>query len=202
MFEKALVHFKKVDKVLYLVAQNSKPIRLQTSNDLFDSICREIIGQQLSGKVADTIYKRFIELFPHQKPTPTAISLLSADQLRNVGMSWAKVRSLLDLTDKITTYKLNINSLENLDNESIVLELTKIKGIGPWTAEMFLMFALAREDVFSPGDVGLKNAITKLYKLKEKPDENKLLAISRKWIPYRTYASIILWNFLDNNLQK
>lgn len=198
MYSNALKHFKNVDPILYNLALPLKPIQLTPSDNLFLSLCREIAGQQLSGKAARTIFERFIKLFPHATPTPNLVLKIPDQQIRDAGMSWGKVRFIKDLSEKIMDKSLNLEQLRTLDNEAVALELTKVKGIGPWTAEMFQMFALAREDVFSPGDLGLKNAIKKWYNVSEKPTSQELLEISHKWSPYRTYASLILWNSLDN----
>lgn len=197
MYQKALDQFKRMDQKLYQAALVLDPVVLVKSENYLDSLCREIIGQQLSGKVAKVIYKRFSDLFSGK---PSVKQLLDVDQnkLREVGMAWAKVRSLKDLAEKIETKDLDLTKIDQLNNEAVVIELTKVKGVGSWTAEMFLMFALAREDIFSPGDLGLRNAVIKLYGLKEKPTKEELLVISQKWQPYRTYASLILWKYLDN----
>ena len=183
---------------MYKAALKYGPITLTAADNLLGSLCREIIGQQLSGKVAATIYERFQELFRSKYPTPKEILEVKDQNLRDVGMSWAKVKSLKDLAINILEQKLDLEKLKNENNEAVVLQLTKIKGIGPWTAEMFLMFALGREDVFSPSDLGLRNAVFKLYNLNEKLSNEKLLNMSYHWAPYRTYASIILWRSLDN----
>lgn len=198
MYKNALEHFKNVDTILYNLALPLEPIELNPSDNLFLSLCREIAGQQLSGKAARTIFERFTKLFPEDTPTPNFVLKISDQQIRDAGMSWGKVRFIKDLSEKIVDKSLDLEQLRTLDNEAVALELTKIKGIGPWTVEMFQMFALAQEDVFSLGDLGLKNAIKKWYPVSEKPTSQELLEISRKWSPYRTYASLILWNSLDN----
>lgn len=197
MYKDALSHFKRADPILYKVALKMEPLELEKSSDYFVSLCREIIGQQLSGRVADVIFERFTNLSPRKTITPSKLLKLSDQTIRDIGTAWAKVRSLKDLAQKVEDGALNLKTIDQLDNEGVVLELTKVKGIGPWTAEMFLMFALARPDVFSPGDLGLKNAVFKLYKLKEKPTPQVLLDISHKWSPFRTYASMILWRSLE-----
>lgn len=197
MFAEALNHFKNADRKLFKVAQNMEPFEIEKSDDYFRSLCREIIGQQLSGTVARVIFERFIKLFPNQTITTQETIKLTEEQIRGTGASWAKTRFIRDLAQKVADKTLDLEKLEELDNESVVLELIRVKGIGPWTAEMFLMFALGRADVFSPGDLGLRNAVAKLYKLKTKPTPQELLDISHKWSPYRTYASLILWQSLE-----
>lgn len=171
---------------------------LTKSKDYFKSLCREIIGQQLSGKVAEVIFERFIKLFPNKIPSPEKVLRLEDLQLRTVGMSWSKVKFLKDLAEKVNCGVLDLDKLNNLSDAEVTRELSQVKGIGPWTAEMFLMFSLAREDVFSLGDLGLKRAIQKMYKLKREPSKRYMERISRKWSPYRTYVCLILWHSIDS----
>ena len=202
MYKNALKHFKTTDPILYKAALKLEPITIEKSTDYFASLCREIVGQQLAGAAARKIFERFVNLFPDKKLSIEFLLSIPEDKIREVGCSWAKVRSLKDLAQKVTDGTVDLKTIDDLDHEAVVLTLTKVKGIGPWTTEMFLMFALGREDVFSPGDLGLRNGIAKLYKLKEKPTPQEMLESSEKWKPYRTYASLILWNFLDNRPDK
>ncbi len=198
MYAKAQLHFKKVDPILYKASLRIEPIVLGNSDDYFYSLTREITGQQLSGKVAAVIFDRFRALFPDQKPLPQLLLNIPEQSLRDVGMAWSKVRSLKDLATKIVNKELVLEELDTLPQEEIQAQLTQVKGIGPWTAEMFLMFALGKEDVFSFGDLGLQNAIKKLYDLEGKPTSVLLEELTAKWSPYRTYAALILWDSLDN----
>lgn len=197
IIKKILRHFKLHDPILYhILLHVEKPV-LTKSQDYFLSLCREIISQQLSGKAAKSIFTRFLKLFPKQKPNAQKILKVTDQTLRDVGMSWAKVKYLKDLSQKVVDKKLLLSKLDTLENNQVVEALTLVKGIGPWTAEMFLIFSLAREDVFSFGDLGLKKAIMKLYKI-EKPTQNQLEKIVNRWKPYRSYAALILWKSLDN----
>ena len=171
-------------------------IAARKSDEYFISLCSEIICQQLSGRVADVIFERFLNLFPRKKIKPEFILKLKHEDLRSAGMSNAKAGFIMDLAQKIHANEVQLAQLIHLENEEAIKELTKIKGIGPWTAEMFLMFTLGREDIFSHGDLGLKNAIKKLYKL-ENPDKEQIETITIKWSPYRTYACRILWKSLE-----
>lgn len=193
----ALDHFKKHDPILYDLAIKVSPLETPKSPDYFISLTREIIGQQLSGKVANTIFERFENLFPKKRITAKYLLTIPDQKLRNIGTSWSKVSFLKDLAQKVTSGELNLKTIDKLENEEVINTLLIVKGVGPWTAEMFLMFALGRPDVFSTRDLGLQNAIVKIYGLKKKPDEKKLLKISSKWSPYRTTASRILWKILD-----
>lgn len=193
-------HFQKNDAVLFAALEKVGTIEiitLRNTTDYFTALCDEIVSQQLSIKVADVIFGRFKKLFPKEKITTQGVLGLTHEQLRGVGMSHAKAKYMKDLAEKVESKEVHLEKLSSMENEAVIEELTKIKGIGRWTAEMFLMFTLGREDIFSHGDLGLKNAIKKLYNL-ENPTKEEIEAIVIKWSPYRTYACRILWNSLDN----
>lgn len=196
MFEKAVLHFKKSDPLLYELAKSIDPFVLEKSQNHFIRLTRSIVGQQLSVKAASTIWTRFENLFKGEI-TAQKILQLEDDVIRSCGISYPKTKYIKDLSEKVKTKQLLLDVFEEADEETVITNLTKVKGIGTWSAEMFLMFALARPDVFSVKDQGLRNAMTKLYGLKN-PTDKKFLAISKKWSPYRTYACRILWESLDN----
>ena len=200
MDKKVIEHFKKVDSALHAVIEKIKTLEQwhrRHHEDYFTELCGNIIGQQLSGKAADTIYARFEKIFTKKKITPENVLKIPEQKLRDVGMSWSKVKYVKDLADKVMKAELKLSELDKLTDELVIKELTKVKGIGPWTAEMFLMFTLGREDVFSHGDLGLRNAIKKLYKFKKEPTKKQIEKIVKRWKPYRTYASRILWKSLE-----
>jgi DNA-3-methyladenine glycosylase II len=199
MDRKILDHFKKEDPVLYgayLNLANRELMTIHLPTDHFSALCREIIGQQLSSKVARVIFERFKNIFPDKRISPKSILKFENQTLRATGMSNAKVNSLKDLSQKIENGEITLKEIEQKDNETIMNELTKVKGIGPWTAEMFLIFALNRSDVFSFGDLGLKNAIKKIYDLQDITNL-EIEKIISKWSPYKSYACRILWKSLD-----
>ena len=187
-------HFKKVDPILFRVSEQAgelKDIIPQRPSEYFSSLCREIVAQQLGSGAAHAILGRFHNLFPQKKSRPSYIVAIQAGELRKCGMSWGKARYIKDLAQKVTTREVVLSKLSSLSDEEVIIELTKIKGIGPWTAEMFLMFSLGREDIFSFGDLGLRNAMKKLY------GEKKQEPIVARWSPYRSFASRILWRIID-----
>lgn len=190
-------HFKKTDIVLYGASIKFGIDKIQPVDDYFLKLVRSIVGQQLSVKAASTIYSRFEKLFPKNKITPEKILDLDKEKIRACGISYSKIEYIKDLSRRVHNGDLDLTGINKLQDEEIVVELTKVKGIGPWSAEMFLMFGLGRPDIFSTGDLGLKNAIKKLYNLEDVSNE-QLLNISKKWSPYRTYACLILWQSLDN----
>jgi len=200
MRKEITTHFSTADPAIYTLIQKISIDPIKPSKDFFRSLCREIIGQQLAGSAADAIFSRFLKLFPHRRVTAKKLLDFSDDAIREAGTSWAKVRSLKDLADNVVKKNIHLKSLTTLSNEDVMKELVKVKGIGPWTAEMFLMFSLAREDIFSFGDLGLQNAIQKLYKLRRKPTRKQLEILSSKWSPYRTYACLLLWQSLDTKI--
>lgn len=192
--EEAAKHFRKVDPVLYKLMQKVGSIEIvkpRSPNAYFRSLCAEIVGQQLSGKVAEVIFDRFAKLFPDKKITPEYLLKMPDSKIRKVGMSWSKVEFVKDLAKSVVEGKINLKKLKTLDNEQVMNELLKVKGIGPWTAQMFLMFTLGREDIFSKGDLGLRKAITNIYGQKD------IESITQKWSPYRTHACRILWKSLE-----
>ncbi|MCH7552097.1 DNA-3-methyladenine glycosylase 2 family protein [Patescibacteria group bacterium] len=187
-------HFKKVDPILFRAIEQVgelEDIAPQKSSEYFNSLCREIVAQQLGSGAVHAIVGRFNNLFPQKKPKPSYIVAIQEEELRKCGMSWAKARYIKDLAQKVITREVVLSKLSSLSDEEVIIELTKIKGIGPWTAEMFLMFSLGREDVFSFGDLGLKNAMKKLY------GQKKQEPIVARWSPYRSWASRILWKLVD-----
>lgn len=169
---------------------------LKKHDFLFDRLVESIISQQLSVRVADVIYERVLNLMPKKKLDPKAILKIDDQSLRSAGLSFGKIKYIKDLSEKVSSGELDLENLENLNNEEVIENLTSVKGIGRWTAEMFLMSALGRPDVFSHGDLGLKNAIKKIYSLPEY-DIKKAEEIVIKWSPYRTIAAKILWKSLE-----
>ncbi|HCM82651.1 MAG: putative DNA-3-methyladenine glycosylase [Candidatus Gottesmanbacteria bacterium GW2011_GWA2_44_17] len=198
---KILKHFKKSDPVLYsyfLKIGTLEPIKKDKSRNYFSRLCREIIGQQLSDKSSSAILSRFNALFSNRRARPSDLISLSHDQLRQTGMSHAKARYVRNLAEAIVSGELDVAHLDCLTDEDVIAKLSKVKGIGPWTSEMFLMFVLGREDVFSHGDLGLRKGIKKIYGLKKDPTKKKIENIISRWSPYKTYASRILWMSLEN----
>ncbi len=199
-YSSVLRHFQTVDPILYTAGMEITPVpAFGKRSNLFKELIDSIISQQLSIKVADVISARVYALVPAGELTPEEILGLSTEELRAVGVSYAKIRYMKDLAEKVSSGELDLDQLDTLSDDLIIEKLTVVKGIGQWTAEMFLMFALAREDVFSVGDFGLRRAVQKLYLLPTPPTKDELLEMSAKWAPYRTWAARILWNSLDTS---
>lgn len=193
----ALKHLKK-DHHLSPVIDKFVIPPLLPSADLYQNLLESIVSQQLSVKAADTIFKRFLALFPGENfPKPEEVLKISDDTLRSCGLSRQKASYLKSLSELILSGQLILEDLESLPDEEVILLLTKVKGIGRWTAEMFLIFTLGRPDIFSLGDLGLRTAVSRLYGV----DRDNLKAIediSLQWQPVRSLASRYLWKSLDN----
>jgi DNA-3-methyladenine glycosylase II len=165
--------------------------------DPFIAIVEAIIWQQLSGKAARTIYERFLKIFPNGRPTPATILATSDAAMRAAGLSRGKVAYLRDLSTKVLDGTVHLESLETMTNDEVVAAMTKVKGIGQWSAEMFLMFRLQRADVLPVGDLGIVKAIQRHYRLRKTPTPERMLKIAEPWRPYRSVASWYLWASLD-----
>jgi len=161
-------------------------------DDYFVSLAGAIVGQQLSGKVADVIYKRVETLFAGEI-TADKMHRAGFDDLRACGLSARKIEYLQSLASKVSNQEVDFSRMDSLSNQEVIDMLVQIKGIGPWTAEMFLMFSLGREDVFSVLDLGLRNGLQKLYKQELKPSE--MVEIAKKWSPYQSVVSHYLWRY-------
>lgn len=194
--DKAIQHYKKYDPLLYDIAKTVNIVLPQKKkqSDYFKELCESIVSQQLSVKAARTIWLRFNELVI--EVSPQNILNESEQNLRTAGLSRQKISYLLALSETTTSGELQITNLNYLSDEEVIEQLCRVKGVGKWTAEMFLLFTLGRKDVFSLGDLGLRTAADRLYGpglLKE-----DLERISAVWAPHRSIASLILWSTLDN----
>ncbi|MBS1596902.1 MAG: DNA-3-methyladenine glycosylase 2 family protein [Bacteroidetes bacterium] len=191
---------KKLKKLIEQHIEKRAPMKLVRRKKIYIHLCGSIMSQQLSTKVADIIHKRFLALYDGE-PTPQQILDTPFDTLRAIGLSNAKANYVQNVARFAIEQGMEYANLDKMENEQVIEYLTQIKGVGRWTTEMLLMFTLGREDVFAIDDLGIQNAMIKLYKLdvsdKKKLREN-LLRISKKWSPYRTYACMHLWRWKDN----
>lgn len=195
-----LLHLAK-DKKFKKLVEDGAPHQLKKRKNICIYLCASIMSQQLSTKVADVIYKRFIHLYNGKEPTAEQILDTPFEKLRGIGLSNAKVSYVQNVARFHLASGMDAKKLGKMSNEEVVEYLIGIKGVGKWTVEMLLMFALGREDVFAVDDLGIQNAMIKLYNLdntdKKKLREN-MLRFSKKWSPYRTYACVHLWRWKDN----
>jgi DNA-3-methyladenine glycosylase II len=188
------------DPVLAALIRRQGPCGLAAARraDHFSALVRAITFQQLSTKAASTIYNRMAALMPDGTPTPEGFAALSDDRLRGAGMSRQKIAYLRDLCEKVASKKIDLDALDALSDEEVVAALVTVKGIGRWSAEMFLIFRLLRPDVLPVGDLGIVTAMQKAYKLRKRPTPERMRKIAEAWRPYRSIASWYLWRSLDN----
>lgn len=201
MLRKAVNHLRRADPVMAVVIDVVGPCRFETRPELshFEAVARSIIYQQLSGKAAATIYGRFASLFEGERPGAAALAALGDEVLRGAGLSRQKMSYLRDLAERVHAGMLPIETLHELGDEEIVGHLTSVKGVGVWTAQMFLMFKLGRPDVLPDLDLGIRKGIKTAYRLRKLPDARRVQAIGAKWAPYRTVASWYLWRLVDGD---
>lgn len=189
------------DKKLAKLISGHEPFTLKSHKNICLRLCASIMSQQLSTRVAQVLYRRFLEIYGGNEPSPQQIVATPFEKLRAIGMSNAKTQYVLNVAQFAIDHKLDDKKLKKMNDEEIIALLTQIKGVGKWTVEMLLMFTLGRGDIFSADDYGIQTAMKKIYKLDDsnkKEFREKLLAISKKWSPYRTYACLYLWHWKDN----
>lgn len=194
-----LEHLSK-DKRLKKLLETGEPHQLKKRKNICTYLCASIMSQQLSTKVADVIYKRFIGLYRGKEPTPQQILDTPFENLREIGLSNAKAGYIKNVAQFEIDFGMDAKKLGKMTNEEVIDYLVVIKGVGRWTVEMLLMFALGREDVFAVDDLGIQNAMIKLYKIdnsNKKIVKEEMLRFSASWSPYRTYACIHLWRWKD-----
>ena len=198
--EAAAAHLSKNDPHLSPIIERFGLCTVEPHNDYYRELVDSIISQQLSIKASATIVKRFVALFGDKFPTPEQILTRDIEELRGVGMSRPKASYVLDLALHIEEGRLQLEKLPALPNEEVIRELVAVKGIGEWTAHMFLIFSLGRLDILATGDLGVRMAMKKLYGLDTPPKPNEMRVISDKfnWHPYESIACWYLWKSLDN----
>ncbi|MCX6816238.1 MAG: DNA-3-methyladenine glycosylase 2 family protein [Candidatus Aenigmarchaeota archaeon] len=194
MSKKAAEFLRKDRKLRNFIDANGVQV-LRKRKDYFNILVFSIANQQLSGKAAATIYRRLKKLCKG-RVTPKRINKLSTAQIRRAGFSYPKVSYIKDLSKKFMNKEISAHKFHLQSDKDVLDELIKIKGIGRWTAEMFLMFSLGREDIFPADDLGIKKAIKKIYGIKDTSSKS-LDKFSRRWTPYRSYASLYLWKSTD-----
>lgn len=194
-----IIHLSKDKKMLHLL-QTVEPYQLKKRKNVCVRLCASIMSQQLSTKVAEVIFKRFLTLYGAKEPTPQQIIDTPFDTLRAIGLSNAKVNYVQNVAKYMLEHSVDDKKFSRMSDEEVIAFLTPIKGVGRWTVEMLLMFTLGREDVFAVDDLGIQQAMAKVYKINptyKKAMREKMLKISAKWSPYRTYACFYLWKYKD-----
>lgn len=197
---KAVNHLKRVDPVLAGVIERVGPCRLsaRAEGTHFDALLRSIVYQQLSGKAAGTILARVLTHYGERYPTPAEILATPDEPLRAAGLSRQKLSYLRDFATRVGSGEVPLHDIDHLDDETIIAHLVRVKGIGRWTVQMFLMFRLGRPDVLPELDLGIQNAIKRAYRKRKRPTPKDVKKIGARWSPYASVASWYLWRSLEN----
>lgn len=202
----ARLHLQKSDPVMKALLKQVGPFTVKAKRDRFGTLVSSIVSQQISTSAARTIRQRLVDEVTHRSEvanhktaglTPASLLLFEINELRELGVSRQKATYILDLAEKVDSEAVDLKSIGRLADDEAIDHLIQVKGIGRWTAQMFLMFSLARLDVLPVDDLGIKNAVQKHYRLKKLPDAARLELIAQPWRPYATIASWYLWQSLD-----
>ncbi len=193
-------HLSKHDAVMAELIDRFGNCKIVPHTHYYGELVSAIIGQQLSEKAGATIYKRFLTLFDNELPTPEQILAIETKAVRGIGCSYSKVSYMKDLAQHIVDGRLDLAHIATLPNDVVIKQLVAVKGIGEWSAHMFMMFSLGRLDILPTGDLGIRKAMMKLYDLPElpKPAAMHEIALAHGWAPYQSIASWYLWQSLDN----
>ncbi len=190
----ALSHLRSSDPILADLIRQIGPYRMVRRPERFQALVRAIIFQQLAGRAAQAIYDRFVALFPGRRfPSPRLVLAAAPEAMRGAGLSRQKLLYIRDLARHVADGEINFHRFVRMDDEAIIEHLTRVRGIGRWTAEMFLMFNLGRPDVFPVDDLGVRNAVHRAYKLTQAPTPKELREFGERWRPYRSVAVWYLW---------
>jgi DNA-3-methyladenine glycosylase II len=198
---KAIVHLKKADPVMRAIIERVGAYRIEHREPSFGTLVRSIVYQQLSGRVADVILGRLIAMLPSGKVTPETILKLTPVRMRKAGLSKQKTAYIRDLARKTLKGHVKFETLPGLPDHAVIEHLTQVKGIGVWTAHMFLIFALRRPDILATGDLGVRAAIRKAYQLADLPQPQQMEEMAAVWRPYSSVAMWYLWRSLEGPAQ-
>lgn len=191
----ATIALAECDPVMATAIERVGPCTLVPHPNLFETLVESIISQQISVKAADAIMARLCAAIPDGHPTPTALLMFEHDALRAVGLSTFKARYIRDLTERVTSGQLDLAKLNALEDEAVIQELTQVKGIGRWTAEMMLIFSLGRPDVLPVDDLGFVEGVRSAYGLESRPKPKEMRERGEQWRPYRTFATWYMWGW-------
>ncbi len=193
----ARLHLQKSDPVMKRIIKAVGPCNVKIKTNRFQMLVASIIGQQISGNAARTIYNRLLDAIESKSIKPEHLVGYTVEELRELGVSRQKATYLIDLAEKVDGGQVMLTKFAKMENEEVIEQLTQVKGVGRWTAQMFLMFSLGRLDVFPVDDLGIKNAIILNYKLRKEPDKKRMEKIAAPWNPFETIASWYLWQSLE-----
>ena len=189
-------HVSRQDPKIRVLVKKHGSIAFEVDGDPFESLVGSILSQQLNGAVAKSIFEK-LKAISSDTISAEKLSMISTSKLRRIGVSPQKVSYLKDLSARVVSGRLDLDDLKNRSDDEIISILDEVKGIGPWTAQMFLLFTLGRPDVLPVGDLGIQMSIRKLYSLRKDPDDEKIKKIARNWHPYCSVASLYLWREKD-----
>src|ERR671926_222270 len=201
MHRKAITHLKRADPILARIIESVGPCRFEprTTGSHFDAVVRAIVYQQLSGSAAFTIHSRLLALYGGETPAPVALLATPEETLRAVGLSRQKIAYMRDLAHRVESGDVPIHMLHELSDDEVIEALTRVKGVGVWTAQMFLMFRLGRPNVLPVLDLGIRKAIQRAYRMRALPSAERIQKLGARWEPYCTIACWYLWRSLDVN---
>jgi DNA-3-methyladenine glycosylase II len=195
--QNGLAHLRAVDPVLCRLMDRTQPFQLRLEPDRFRALVRSIVSQQISGQAAESIFRRLLALFDPETLSAEKLAQTGLEKLRAAGISPQKAGYLLDLAERVRTSQLRLEAMARLSDEAVIEQLVQVKGIGVWTAQMFLIFSLGRLNVFPAQDLGVRVALRNLYGLKTMPDRNTSERIAAPWQPFATLASWYCWRSLE-----
>lgn len=193
-------YLRRVDPVMNRLIKKHGSAKLSPHTDYYGQLVDAIIGQQLSEKAGATILKRFIELFDGNLPSPELILQMDSEKIRAIGCSYSKIGYMKDLAQHIIDGRLDMEHIATLPNDTVIEQLVAVKGIGEWTAHMFMIFSLGRLDILPTGDLGIRKGMMRAYNLKELPNPAQMhkVATKNRWHPYESVASWYIWKILDS----
>jgi DNA-3-methyladenine glycosylase II len=195
----AILYLKNADPVLAGIIDRVGSYGIQFREPAFATLVRSIVYQQLSGRVALVIFERLLNLVPDRELTPAAVLALTVEQMRAAGLSGQKTAYIRDLASRTFAGELDFALLPGMNDDQVIAALTQVKGVGVWTAHMFLIFALQRPDILPVGDLGVRTAMRKAYRMRALPKPERMEKIARAWRPWCSVASWYLWRSLDGD---
>ena len=193
-FQLGVEHVSKVDSKIRQLIKTHGMIEFEAGGDSFESLVEAIISQQLNGRAAKVIFRKLKASFKSEVIDAQALHRIPRSELKKAGVSPQKIRYLKELSSHVVMGRLNLEELKSRSDDEVIRMLDEVKGVGPWTAHMFLLFTLGRQDVLPVGDLGIQTSIRKLYSLRKLPNAKKIEAIARNWHPYCSVASLYLWH--------
>ena len=202
VFRRGYEHIRAKDPVLGRILDDHGVLRFEAEGDLFEALVESILSQQLGGAAANSIIRKVRALYPGGRLEARSVYRTPRRQLRASGVSSQKITYLKDLSKRVSQGEIDLESLRTMEDEKIMGLLDQVKGIGPWTVQMLLIFTLGRPDVFPMDDLGVKQGLRKVYSLRELPKKDEMKRLAENWRPYRTVASLYLWRQKDSEQRK